>query len=441
MKIAELYTEITTKGLGAVNEDLGVLRASLKEAGIGLKDISKYSAIAFAGIAAGTGLAVRSSAAQEAAESDLSAALETTGQDAARYTKELSAAATAIQQVTIIGDETTMSVMSLGINMGVSADQIEGATKQAIGLSKAYGIDLSTSMKMIALARQNDFTLLQRYIPQLRTTEDLTKKMSIMNVSAANGFAQEQAAAKTFSGQLSQLNNAFGEAMESLGNAFLPTLKSFAEILNAIIPPLGGFIGNHKTLTIAVVSAAAALTGLLASLYPLLAITKTLIIVWPALSVALSSSGEAAGVLLPKIAAVASTMWTFLWPALAAVGVAIAGYKLGEWISEWSGLDGAIRRAGEALGLFESEMTDQEAKQKTESGLASRGISAGTMTGTNAWRAKQLGMTVESFIEKQRSPEGKKQIELQEKMLEENKKQNASLQKIADKEAAALVGA
>ena len=117
--------------------------------------------------------------------------------------------------------------MSFGLNMGITADKIEEATKGAIGLATAFKIDLNTSMKMVALANKNEFTMLNRYIPELRKAKTETEKMAIVQRKMADGFKLAAREAQIGEGPLIQMRNAIGDVKEEIGNALLPmVLKS-----------------------------------------------------------------------------------------------------------------------------------------------------------------------------------------------------------------------
>lgn len=154
---------------------------------------------------------------QELAEKRLQAALELTGESANITFKELDQIARSIQNLTTVGDEVTMEMMQLGLTMGITGDKLEQATKDTIGLSKAFGVDLNSAMKMVALARQGEFTMLQRYIPQLRSTTDATEKLAITTDVLAKGFELAKAETDTFTGKLLQIKNSFGDLQEELG--------------------------------------------------------------------------------------------------------------------------------------------------------------------------------------------------------------------------------
>lgn len=185
---------------------------------------------------------------QEMAEVRLQSAIKLTGQAAKVSFEELDGYARAIQDVTTVGDESSMQIMQLGLTMGIAGDQIHQATQDTLGLSSAYGLDLKTSMKMVALARQGEYTMLQRYIPQLRTTKDLTEKAAIATKVFATGFQMAKDETKTFTGGMKQLKNIWGDVQEELGRGIaqviLPLVKDLANFLKEDGAELVSFFTN-----------------------------------------------------------------------------------------------------------------------------------------------------------------------------------------------------
>jgi len=172
---------------------------------------------------------------QEKADKMLEASMKNLGSFSQTAFEGMKKFASEIQKVTVIGDETTEQIMALGMNMGVSADHIKEATKQAIGLSKAYKFDLNTSMRMVALARQGDFNLLKRYIPELRKTNDLTKLQAIYTKKAADGFKLAQAETETYAGKIQQLKNAWGDFQEKIGKVIVDLVVKMLEWKEVIL--------------------------------------------------------------------------------------------------------------------------------------------------------------------------------------------------------------
>ncbi len=170
---------------------------------------------------------------QEQAEKKLADSIAATGGEVDKLLPRYKKLASEIQSVTTVGDEVTLGLIALGKQMGISDAKMEEATKGAIGLSKAFGIDLNTSMKMVAAGIQGDTTLLNRYIPQLRFATTQAEKMSIMNEAMANGWVVATGEAETFTGKMQQLSNTMGDIKENIGGVIAETMTEPLKDLSA----------------------------------------------------------------------------------------------------------------------------------------------------------------------------------------------------------------
>jgi len=123
--------------------------------------------LALPALAAGTALAVgalkaaKAAGVQEKAENDLAAALRSFGDNVDTLMPKYTALASAIQQQTVYGDEAVLSMMAQIRNLGVMPDQMEKATKGAIGLAKALNLDANSAARYTALALKGEVTILQ----------------------------------------------------------------------------------------------------------------------------------------------------------------------------------------------------------------------------------------------------------------------------------------
>lgn len=242
MKLAELVTEIRVDSKGA-QKGLDRFRKNLKETEQTLARVGKIGLAAFTGLGAAIGYTVKLASTQQDAENGLKAALKATGQEVDKNFLKLSKQAAALQKVTTAGDEATMSVQALGINMGIQTDQIDKATRYAYGLEKAFGLDVKMAMRGVALAMQGNYDLLNRYIPALRTAANQEEKHAAFVRAATAGFKQKTAETQTLSGKLTQLGNTLGDIGETIGTAFLPHIQKAAEAAQEWIRSFGGTDG------------------------------------------------------------------------------------------------------------------------------------------------------------------------------------------------------
>lgn len=203
---------------------------------------------------------------QEQAEKKLADSIAATGGEVDKLLPRYKRLASEIQGVTTVGDEVTLGLIALGKQMGISDAKMEEATKGAIGLSKAFGIDLNTSMKMVAAGIQGDTTLLNRYIPQLRFATTQAEKMSIMNTAMANGWVVATGEAETFTGKMEQLSNTVGDIKERIGGVIAETMtQPLSDLSTWITENQDGIIVFFTTVAGSVIKLAQATQGLSAA--------------------------------------------------------------------------------------------------------------------------------------------------------------------------------
>ena len=175
---------------------------------------------------------VKAFAKQEGAERKLQAALKATGQEVDANLKRFKEQAAAIQQVTTVGDEMSIELAATATAMGITSDKLKETVEGAIGLSKAYDMDLKTSIRAAAAALQGKTELLTRYIPTLSLVEGEAAKVAFVMERMAQGFAIAKAEADSTAGRLLQMANAASDLMESVGSRLAPMVTKFATRLN-----------------------------------------------------------------------------------------------------------------------------------------------------------------------------------------------------------------
>ncbi len=193
---------------------------------------------------------------QEAALQKLSAAVRANGGRVSEVLPIMRQFASDIQSITTYGDEQVHSMMAMATSMGVTAGQMDGVMRSAIGLSTALGMDVTTATKAAASAIQGKTGMLQEYIPALAKCKTEEEKLAQVQKLSASGFAQAEAAANTLDGKLKQAANAWGDLQEVVGEAFAPTVKAVAGLIKGICEIMMEYTAVVKTLTIALTSCA-----------------------------------------------------------------------------------------------------------------------------------------------------------------------------------------
>jgi len=188
-----------------------------------------------AGIAATIALSVKAFAEAEAAEKGLEAALRSHGMAVDENMGKMKSLADQIQLVTAVEGDSMLPVMQSGIAMGLTADQAMEAAKAAVGLSKAYGIDVKDAMTGVSKEMLGIESRLGKSIPALQGVSGATERLGIINQESALGMQQQFDAAETTTGTFEQLKNTAGDLMESLGGLISSGLTPLLQWINNLI--------------------------------------------------------------------------------------------------------------------------------------------------------------------------------------------------------------
>ena len=183
---------------------------------------------------------------QEKAVKLLESALWSTGQYTETASADLQNFASELQKVTTVGDEASLELMQFAISAGATADEAKEATRQAIGMSKAFGVDLNTAVRATTLAQQGNYTQLARYIPSIRSANTEAEKAAAAQKALANAFALAKDEAQTAQGIQEQLNNTWGDTKELLGEIVTERLTPFRTKLNEILTDLNAAKAGQK---------------------------------------------------------------------------------------------------------------------------------------------------------------------------------------------------
>lgn len=193
------------------------------------KTIALGMAAATASVVAFSVKALSAYAEQQKAEMALAGSLRAYGESADAVMPKLKKIAAQIQDETGAADESTLAGMAKIRMLGVQTDKLEEAAKASLAL-KSIGIEEAAAQRYVALAMQGNYTMLQRYIPALRTATDETDKARIVNEFFARGYQQQKDLLNTTSGAWRNLKGRIGDALERIGEA----IDKSAGIKNAL---------------------------------------------------------------------------------------------------------------------------------------------------------------------------------------------------------------
>jgi hypothetical protein len=152
----------------------------------------------------------------------LNRALASTGQFSKEASDSFREYANSLQETTKYSDDQVLSTAAMIQNLGrLTVDALKPATKAALDLSAALGIDLDSAASLVGKAANGNVAALQRYGIEVRkgTTDTETFANTLKTLETRFGGASE-AAAKTFSGSTAKLKNSFDDIFKEIGRAF-----------------------------------------------------------------------------------------------------------------------------------------------------------------------------------------------------------------------------
>lgn len=191
---------------------------------------------AVAALTAGIYASLSAYSEQENAIAKLNIALKNQGITSATVSLELQKYASELQQVTTVGDETSMEMMALLTTFGLTGDKMKEVYASAIDLSRGLRIDLHTAVLMMGKAAAGETGTLSRYGIIIDESASKSQKLAEVLKQVNSRFAGSATAEmSTYSGQVIALKNAFGDLLENMGAL--------------LIGPAGKVVGWLKDMT------------------------------------------------------------------------------------------------------------------------------------------------------------------------------------------------
>jgi len=175
---------------------------------------------------------VAAAAEQDRAMVSLTAALGRAGvQGAQAATAEFAQFASELQRTTQFGDEVTIAAASIGASFGITGKKLQETTRAAADFATVTGTDLNSAMMLLGKAAAGNVAMLGRY--GIKVKEGLAPSeafaAALDQINARFGGAAA-AAAETYSGRLTILQNAWSDLQETIGTAVTQN-----EVVNAVM--------------------------------------------------------------------------------------------------------------------------------------------------------------------------------------------------------------
>lgn len=346
---AILYFKGDTQNLDAATGKMTDSMAAMSRmVGIGMTAVG-------GAITGAIGVAVYEFAQGESAAAQLEAVLKSTGGAAGMTKDELSALASELQRTTTFEDEAVMGAESMLLTFtNIGRDVFPEATRTVLDMSQALGQDLKSSSIQLGKALNDPIagiTALSRV--GVTFTEEQKDQIKVMvesgNIMGAQKLILAElsrefggsavAAATMLTGKWMQLNNAFGDMMEGIGNALTGGggFQGLLDVIKQTVIGLTEWIQAHPHLTAAITITAGAIGGLMLALGPVLIVLPGLVSAFGILSgagalggVATAATGAAAAIGGVGVAGalLAAAPWIV---AIGAIGIALVAIGKSAW--------------------------------------------------------------------------------------------------------------
>lgn len=201
------------------------------------------------------GTVVRAAGEAEAAGIKLKGSLRATGLEVENNSARLSRFAASLQKVTVYEDDMLRASMAQLQNIARFGDvsQLEKATKAAIGLGNAFGIDLATAMDLVGKAAAGNTSMLGRYGIVLDETATQAEKFGQVLQIGMGYFPLAEEYAQSQMGSMEQLKNVWGDFLEVLGEGVLPVIQDLTNTLKPLIEAATAMSGEQKAMTVGLI--------------------------------------------------------------------------------------------------------------------------------------------------------------------------------------------
>lgn len=192
---------------------------------------AKYAAVGLGVAMAG---ATYKAIQQQAAEVELASALKVTGQYSEAALQRLKDQATAIQDVTVHGDEYILTLMRMAITLGVTEDKAADAAKAAIALYEGFGGGRGKPaifLRYYIDALRGTGSSLESYVGELRKAKTEGEKQIILQQALTRGWDVSTSKAEHAGGALKQMKNKLGDVAEIIAWPLLPVITKSAHAI------------------------------------------------------------------------------------------------------------------------------------------------------------------------------------------------------------------
>ena len=195
---------------------------------------------------------------QEDAIKALNTALKNQGKFSEETTKSLQEYAAELQKITTFGDEEIIKAQAIFAQFGLETEQIKKLTEATLDLSVAKGISLASAADLVSKSVGSSTNALTRYGAIIEGAVNSTERvnMAVENMGKLWG-GQARAAAQTFTGSISSMQNALGDVGEDIGREFIPMIQGLTETIKKYAETNGQDVVESLKMVFSVVKSVA----------------------------------------------------------------------------------------------------------------------------------------------------------------------------------------
>lgn len=305
--------------------------------------LQKVSAVAFAGLTASAVGFVAAAREQEEATNFLNQALKTQGNYSEETSRDLLTYASALQEVSLFGDEAIIRAQGIIASFGFEGQALKDLTAATLDLAQAKGMDLASAADLVAKSVGGSTNALSRYGIEINGVagSSLRAQSAIEGINRLYG-GQAKAATEGL-GSTIQLKNAISDLAEEFGLALAPVVidvtkqvKSFVDIMKQH-PEITKMAAEVFVLGVQIAAAVLAASTFAKVGIAMQVGAQSLALIIPTLSGGIA----AVGVALTSVAGIGAA--------------AFVGWKVGELISDITGLSDAVEKLGNKLGEMRAQ--------------------------------------------------------------------------------------
>ncbi|MFW7381473.1 MAG: hypothetical protein ACOH5I_21875 [Oligoflexus sp.] len=191
---------------------------------------------------------VKAAQVQENAVNSLSGALKNSGEFSQATLDDFLSFASGMQQVSTVGDETSLKILSLAKSFGLSNEQSKQATEAAIELAAVTGQDVETAFRQINATFSGTAGRIGQLNPRIRElTKEQLENGDAVKILIEDYGGRATDALNTYSGAITQTTNTFGDLQEEIGFAITqnPAVISAIKDLGGVFADLGVFVNEN----------------------------------------------------------------------------------------------------------------------------------------------------------------------------------------------------